>query len=65
MQLRNLALAVTLAAGTSVSPAQSLAPIHAKCAIGLSESGSNSLSKSVIRIAPATATAARISATSR
>ncbi len=40
MHLRNLALAITLATATSVSPAQSLAPIHAKCAIGLNETAS-------------------------
>jgi hypothetical protein len=40
MHLRNqFALAITLAAATVTLPAQSLAPIHAKCAIGLSETG--------------------------
>ncbi len=41
MHFRNqFALAITLAAATFMSPAQSLAPVHARCAIGLSESGS-------------------------
>ncbi len=41
MKLHNqLALAITLATATLASRAQSLAPIHARCAIGLSDTGS-------------------------